>query len=486
MTMLTAAALAAAPSPRARAGLIQAAIDGAGGAPVVVPPGTWTVTTIRLISGTTLHLARGAVLRCHDVLADYPQPERHSDAGNKDRQPWHLIGAYDATDIAITGEGVIDGNGFAFWERPMIENFKAGIDVDRYCDEHGLPPVYRNKFHPWYREKKTRISPLLEIDRCRGVRLDGFTIRDSPGWTVHLNTSDDIRIRGVTVRNSLFGPNTDGFDINGCRDVIVADCDLTCGDDAIIIKSMADSRSCERIAVTNCIVASNCAALGLGAECAHAIRDVTFSNCVIRQALRAIQIEMWESGLIENVTFTNITGTTNCPIPLQRAIYLDIQHHGRTDGQLGRMRNVLISNVALTTRGRIVATAADGACIDGLVLRDIHLTYPAIEDASVTVPQYRSGQMSNDCPESRAVNAVLVADNVRRLVVDNIQATWPNDPGNPADATADTETNPHHTNPPMHALFLRNCTGVVDVPLLTAHRGAERTVVRGGAVQLRA
>lgn len=468
--MISAKHLSSACNPQERAARIQHALDHAQGHPVVIPPGTWVITTIQLPSGSTLELSRGSVLKVHPILQDYPKillNEQTTDNG--DRQPYSLITAKNAQDIVISGQGTIDGDGFAFWDPPMIELAKAGIDVERYCDEHNLPPVYRNPKHPWWRERKTgRVSPLLDFNNCQQICIQNVTIRNSPGWTVHLNSCDDVRLNRITLKNHLFGPNSDGFDINGCHDVIISDCDLTCGDDAIIIKAMSDARSCERIAINNCILASNCAAFGIGAETVFPIRDISVSNCVVRQALRAVQIEMWEAGIVENVSIVGLTGTTNCPIPLQRAIYLDVQHFNRTDGALGKMRNILISNIALTTRGRIVATAADGTTIDGLTLRDIHLTMPTIEDASVTVPKFRSNQMSNSSPHTRAVNAGLVCDNVRNLVVENLNITWPGAIGNPPDPSANTELNPHHTDPAMHGAYLRRSSGHINAPNLSA------------------
>ena len=467
-------ALVSADHPRARAAALQGFIDCAAGAVVEVPPGTWVITTIFLRSGTTLRLARGAVLKCHPEVADYPDLG-HGGDGNKDRQPFHLVVARDAVDVGITGEGTIDGNGFAFWDEPMIVLAKRGVDVEAYCDEHRLAPVYRNPVHPWWRERKRRVSPLVQFERCIRVRLDGILIKDSPGWTVHLDACDDVRISDVTLRNHLFGPNTDGFDINGCRDVVVSGCDLTCGDDAIILKSTADSRACERIVVTGCILASNCAALGLGAETAHAIRDVVFAGNVIRQALRGVQIEMWEAGTIENVTITGLTGSSTADVPLQRAISLNIQHHTRSDGALGKMRGIRISDCTLTSRGRIIATAADGAAIEDLSLQGIRLNFPAVEDPAVSVLRQKSFQMANSSPEARVARGALVADNCHRLVVRDVVTVWP---AAGAGAAANTELNPYHADAPHHAAWLRRSDGLIDAPYLTAFDPAGSGIAR--------
>lgn len=437
---------------------IQNALDAAGeagGGVVSIPPGDWEISTLFLRSGATLRLERGCTLFACTDLSRYPVME----AGhNKDRQPYHLIAAIDCEGVGIEGPGVIDGRGEAFWDPPLGDASQGAVGL-------------------FWRHKGARISPMVEIRNCRDVRLRDFTLANSPGWTLHPYLCDRVWIENVTVANSLFGPNTDGFDLNGCRDVFVSNCDLTCGDDAIIIKATDPGHPSERIVVTNCIATTNCAAFGLGAECSGDIRDIAFSNCVSKQALRIIQLEMWSEGTIENIVFSNITGRTMADVPLDRPIYMDVQSHGRAeqgDDRLGTMRNVVVSNFTCTTRGRIVLTAKDGSRIENVTLRDVHLRYTdepgggavadGIEDASESVDRSRSSQMSNDNPASRARNAAVVADNVDGLRVWNLVTTWPDSP-----------------NVEYHGAWLRNVTGaVLDVPGLTAsHAGHERVVQVG-------
>ena len=468
--------------------LIQQAIDDAaanGGGRVVIPPGDWTITSLFLATGVTLELSTNARLIAHDDLAAYPKSTEQDN--NKDRQPYHLIIAENCHDVTICGDGIIDGNGMAFWDPPMRQLAAEGIDVPAYAKEHNLIPAYHKPNHPWYREKKARVSPMLEAKHVTRLRLRGVTFANSPGWTVHCHDCSDLVIDGITIANNLYGPNTDGLDLNGCQDVRIANCDLTCGDDAIILKSMADARPCERIVVTNCIISTNCAALGLGAEVVHAIRDVAFSNCIIRQALRAFQIEMWDTGVIENVVVSNITGTCHTEIPLQRALYIDVNYNNinkasdktiNEEGKWGYCRNVQFSNIVLHTRGRCVFTAPDGGFIDNVVLRDVHLLYDAIEDASETVPQYSSNQMSNHCPEARVANAAVVAQNVDRLQLHNVMTTWPGQ-GRQADnsAEANQPLNPHHSNPAMHGLWARGCSNLIDnSPFLQGFQAEDRKI----------
>ena len=420
---------------RANTAAIQSLIDQTardGGGRILIPPGRWTITTLNLQSGITLHLARGAVLVAHHDLADYPVYDLCD--SNHDRQPYHLIRIADCNDVTIEGDGAIDGQGPAFWDPPLPGS-------------------------PWIRHRVKRPSPLLEIRKSGNVVLRDFTIIESPGWTIHLLGCRLVRIDGLKIRNHLYGPNNDGIDITGSSDVVISNCDITGCDDNIIIKSMSDGPVCERIAVTNCVLETLCGNLGLGAETFGIIRDVSFSNCVIRNGLRPIMVEMWESGLVENLVVSNITGRCFTDVNPVRPIYLNVQHHRRKDGRLGTLRNVLISNVSMTTQGRCLLTCADGGLMQNITLRDIRLACPEVEDPAVTVAKSRSTQLSNFSPAARVARAAVVADNVAGLVLDNIAVTWPDDPSRIA--------------APMHGLWTRRLTGArIQCPGLRAsHAG---------------
>jgi polygalacturonase len=430
--------------PKTLTAAIQKAIDDAAGSAdgvVVVPPGTYTVCTLHLRSRVTLHLCPGAVLQAHPNLDDYPElPRGH----NKDRQPYHLIHAENCDDICIRGQGTIEGNGPAFWSGKVYPDM------------------------PWIKAKDRRISPLIEIRNCRNVLLQDFTIHDSPGWTIHPYNCDHVRIEGVTINNHMFGPNTDGIDVNGCRYVFISNCRIHGCDDNIIIKATEDARASEYITITNCVLESNCAAIGLGAETRSSIRHVTVSNCTVINAIRVIQIIMWDGGIVENVAISNMTGRAMTPIGTDRAIHLDVQQHRGENPVLGTMRNIQISNIIVETRGRILMTAQDGATMENIVLRDVRLIYPEVEDPAVTIPKSRSGQLSNFSPESRAVRSAVVADNIRNLVLENVATTWP-----------------AHPTVPMHGFWGRNLAGgSIHCPLLTSSQPQTETIKLTGYCQI--
>jgi hypothetical protein len=380
-------------------------------------------------SGVELHLQRGACLVAHHDLADYPDVP--AAAFNKDQAAWHLLAAIDCEDIAITGDGVIDGQDEAFWE-PCTRVEDRPYGIFRFTVRGG---------------PRNRPSPLVQFVRCRGVRLADFTVRAAPGWALHVFDCDRVAVSGLTLRGHPYGPNTDGIGINGSRDVRIANCDVDTGDDAIIIKATNPESVCERVAVTNCVLASNCAALGLGADVCGVIRDVVFSNCVVKKSLRMIQVEMWYDGAIERAIFSGISGRTfpDDEVENERPIYVDIQQFIRPEPTLGTVRDLVFRDILCESRGRIIMTAQDGARIDGITLDNVVITVPEIEDPALVVPRATSMQLSNHSPHTRAVRAAVVADNVDQLTLRDVHYRWP-----------------ENATPAMHALCCRRVTDLID------------------------
>lgn len=422
-------------------GAIQNAIDfvhDAGGGTVVVPPGEWLSGTIMLKSGVTLFLESKAILKGSPNIADYAAFEGSSGGvyGKEMAQGKHrvFLGAENAENIKVTGGGTIDGNGHCFWDEP-------------------LPGT------AWYRPKQDRVTPMIEFRGCHKVTLEDIQIRNSPGWTLHPFNCEDVTLRCLRLNNHLRGPNTDGIDINGCRDVFISDCRITTGDDAIVIKASHEAQSSERIVITNCILKTNCIALGIGCETSSSVRQVTISNCVAHQCHRIFGVGMWEGGVVEDITVVGLVGDT-IGLTLARPIAIDIKENPRAEIHMGRkpgkaiLRNLQISNFIAKTEGRILLTAQQGLWLDGVVLRDIRLCYPSIEDPvpllldSVYVGD--NNQYSGFNLVARKQRAAVIVENARNFILDGLYIAWP-------------ENNKDSRQ--FSALWLRNVSGgIINIP----------------------
>ena len=324
---------------------LQAAIDetsNAGGGKVVVPRGEWTIGTVWLRDGVELNLSEGAVLKGSPDLADYNAPDAYPQNWGSKAEGWsakHLIIAHEVRSVALTGKGVIDGNAGAF----MAEE-TPGMHKGDFVWRHG----YLNAKD---RANQARPGQGVVFIESRGIRIEGVTMRNMPMWTCFLHGCEDVKIDGVTISNDLRHANTDGFDIDCCRDVTVANCDIHTGDDAFAIRGAPGrlrdkTRVCENILVTNCICA--CAAsgvrIGVGSgaiskvkfrdirfkEAGHgllvqscypgakykgvAISDIVFENIVIEDSGHAIIVSAGTDQadtVLENVTFRNVTARTS-------------------------------------------------------------------------------------------------------------------------------------------------------------------------------
>ena len=180
---------------------IQKALDTAaqnGGGEVRVPAGRYVTGSLVMKSDTTLHLEAGATLLGSSSRNDYPIVRARWE-GIETNCHQALIAASHATNIAITGAGVIEGN-------PV---------VGRLRDPRG--------------------PAVVELTECRNVRVEGITLKSFRMWTLHPTYYQDVRISGVTFETE--GANSDGIDVDSCQRVVIEGCTFTTGDDNIAIKS---------------------------------------------------------------------------------------------------------------------------------------------------------------------------------------------------------------------------------------------------------
>ena len=273
-----------------------------GGGRIVVPKGVWRSGTIWLKDRCELHLEKGAVILGSTNQKDYNANDVFPENFHSVGEEWsgaHLILAYKAEDVAITGEGTIDGNGPQFFGETQEEGwfpwYKYGIK---------LHPIDREWFRP---------GPMVAMFLTKNIRIEGVTLKNTPCWTVHLRCCEDVIMRGVTVDADREIANSDGFSIDCTKNVVVKDCVLKTGDDGFAIRAScklhASSNVCENIKVENCDVSSCCigARIGIGTG---TIRNVFFDNCRFHESgagfgFTPAWVDVGKSVYIENVRVRN-------------------------------------------------------------------------------------------------------------------------------------------------------------------------------------
>ena len=245
---------------------IQKAIDAASqrGGTIVFAPGTYLTGSLFLKSRTRLRVDKGVELRGAQDLPAYPVlPTRV--AGIEMKWPAALINVYQQSDVEISGEGVIDGDGKVWWDR----YWKLRADYD-------------SKGLRWAADYDCQRPRLIQIYKSSNVQVRAVTLRRSGFWTVHICYSSKVTVDGITIRNNIggAGPSTDGVDVDSSSDVLVENCDIECNDDAVVLKAGRDAdglrvnRPTERVVVRDNTVRKGTAGITFGSETSGGIRHV--------------------------------------------------------------------------------------------------------------------------------------------------------------------------------------------------------------------
>jgi hypothetical protein len=258
----------------------------------------------------------------------------------------HSTGAHD---VALTGTGTIDGRGVAFMseETPTIFKTKAG--------------------RPF----------LLHLEDCRGVTLRGVRFADAPFWALHLLGCRDVAVDSVRIENHPKIPNSDGIDINRCRNVRIAGCTVAGGDDAVCIKSEADGArygACEDVVVTGCTLQSTSCAVKIGSGTAGDVRRVLVTACSVYDSHRGLGIQFRDGGLVEDVLFSDITVQTR-HVPGNwwgDATPIYVTALRRSPGSpLGRVRDVRFSNIRCRSQNGVLVLGAAPEHLSGIELENV-------------------------------------------------------------------------------------------------------------------
>jgi polygalacturonase len=354
---------------------IQKAIDACGdggGGRVVVPRGVFLTGTLRLHSHIDLHLETGAVLRGSANLADY----------QLDGRVVGLVYSENVEDVSITGRGQIDGNGDVFMD------LKAAKKIDTAGSQYT-----RQKER--FREVREGLGdgPVVPLPRpfqmiifstCRNVTIEDVLITNSPFWTVHFADCDSVRVSRIRLFNNIMVPNGDGLDFTSCRNVIVSDCDIRVGDDAIVFTGYDQHfdlpgfkgirHPSENVTVANCTLVSRSSGVRIGGLDQNTMRNYVFSNLTISDSNRGIGVFQRAEGSIEDVTFSNIVIHT-------RLHTGDWWGHGEPihvsavrvnqKGPIGRIKGLKFSHIVATGESGILVYGTKESVIEDVSFEDL-------------------------------------------------------------------------------------------------------------------
>lgn len=329
-----------------------AACSEGGGGRVVVPAGQWLVRgPIHLKSGVNLLVAKGATLRFSTAPADYLPVVPTRFEGNEFMGYSPLIYAYEQANVAITGEGTIDGqarqNNWWEWKTSGSKDSNA---LRKLGDASA--PLEQRVFGEGHRLRPN----FVQFYRCRGVLVEGVTFINSPMWMLHPVLCENVTVRGVTL--SSHGPNNDGCNPESCRDVLIDKCTFDNGDDCIAIKSGrgGDGRRIgvpsENIVIRNCQMKDGHGGVVLGSEMSGGIRNVFVEDCVMGSPnlIRAIRLKSNSSrgGYLENLFIRNIQVAQ----VEEAVVRINLQYEKDRGQHYPTVRNIELKNITSEKSGR--------------------------------------------------------------------------------------------------------------------------------------
>jgi len=324
---------------------IQKAIDAAASsgaqAQVLLRGGRkYLIGTLELKSNIDFHLADDAEL----VVS--PDPAHYQGAA--------VLAAHGAQGLRITGTGNINGR---------AKEWMTGYDTP----------------NEWWLFKPFR-PRMFVLTACRDLEVRDISFSEAPEWGLHMVGCEHVLVDRLKIRNLLDVPNCDGIDPDHCRDVEIRNCDIVCGDDAIVVKSTQQTQDygvCSGIRVHDCVIQTQDCGVKIGTETTGEIRDVVFEHCEIRSSSRGIGIQLRDEGNIHDIEFRDIRLVSQYHSDpwwgRGEAISLTaIPRNGQT--RPGRLHDIRIRNVTARAESSVRISGSPQISIGNVLLENVAAT----------------------------------------------------------------------------------------------------------------
>ncbi len=324
---------------------IQKAIDEAtktgNGARVLIPAGhKYLIGTLVLKSGIDFHLQGDAELLVSTNREDY--------SGRA------AIIANGANDLTISGSGSINGRALEFM-------------------------THYDKEDEWWIPKKWR-PRLFFLTKCNDLKVLNITINKAPSWSLHMLGCENVLVDGIKINNNLDVPNCDGINPDHCRNVEIRNCQISCGDDAIVVKATRqeeDYGPSANIHVYDCVLETQDSGVKIGTETTQDIYNVLFERIKIKTSCRGLTIQLRDEGDVYNIVFRDITFISRYhSVPWWgRGEAISFTAIPRTkDTKIGTIHNILVENVTGTSENSVRINGSKESRISNVRFENVNIT----------------------------------------------------------------------------------------------------------------
>ncbi len=325
-----------------------------GGGTVLVPKGTWFSGPIHLKSRINLHLEKGSTILFSTHFEDYLPVVFSRFEGIEYYNYSAPIYTANAFDVAITGEGILDGQGAAWWT--AMRKWDKTIKRLYQMGDDNVPVSERV-----FGTVEDSLRPaFIEFMNCHRVLVEGVTIQNGPMWTIHPLYSENVIVRGVHIETNP-GPSTDGVALDSSHDVLIENNVFSTGDDAIVLKSGRNGdglrvrEPTENVLIRNNSILEAHAAVAIGSEMSGDVRNIFIENLsadMVQYGFR-IKSSKGRGGIVENihVNTMNVDYASIAAIQLTTA-YENSFIKGR--GAIPLFRNIVVDGMSVGKTDRSI------------------------------------------------------------------------------------------------------------------------------------
>lgn len=361
-----------------------------GGGTLVVPQGVWLTGPIELKSNINLHLKKGALLLFSRNFDDYPLVETIFE-GLDTRRCQSPISGRNLKNIAITGQGYIDGSGDAWrpvkkqkvtyyhWKK-IIEKGGAFKRSDYWfpsekalkgdaISEMNVPRNLKSE-EDWEAIKDFLRPVMVNLIECENVLLQEVCFSNSPSWNLHPLMCKNLIIDHIKVRNPPYAQNGDGLDLESCENAIIINSQFDVGDDGICIKSGKDEdgrkrgRPTQNVIVDNCVVFKGHGGFVVGSEMSGGVKNIKVSNCAFLGTDVGLRFKSrrGRGGIVENIYVSNITMQNI----VTDALSFNLYYGGRSASE-----ELMMNNKSTKKEVSIPTVTEETPCFKNLFFKDI-------------------------------------------------------------------------------------------------------------------
>lgn len=428
-----------------------------GGGKVIVPAGLWLTGPIVLQSNINLHLEENALVLFTADHTQYPIINT-SFEGLETRRCQSPVSALNAENIAITGKGVMDGNGDTW--RPVKKEKMTGNQWKKLVASGGVLDKAGRVWYPsegsmkgamactnfnvpegittdeeWNSIRDWLRPVLLSFVKCKKVLLEGVTFKNSPSWCLHPLSCEDITLDRVTVSNPWYSQNGDALDLESCNRALIQNCSFDAGDDGICIKSGKDEdgrrrgEPCQNVIIRNNVVLHGHGGFVVGSEMSGGVKNIYVDNCTFLGTDVGLRFKSTRGrgGVVENIHISNIN-MINIP---NEGLIFDLFYGGKGPGESDSantpveekipavteetpaFRDIFIKNVTAKNVGRAILFNG----LPEMPIRNIHME-------NVTMSEAKEGVILNRAEGATLKNVKIITteggNNLRMQNVTNV------------------------------------------------------------------